>query len=344
VNEITLPSGRKIGPGQPTFIIAEIGSNWLTLKDCKNAIVQAKACGADAVKFQLFDEKALYGRFLNFGWQPGQLDPGWLPELAEKAKAVGIEFMCTAFSPELIDAVDPHVTIHKVASSDCTHIRMLERLASIGKPVILSTGAHGPADIRAALEILGDTPTVLMYCVAAYPAREIDLGCIEALRSEFRTLAGYSDHSTDALCIPLAAARAGACVLEKHVTFIDAGTPDSPHSLDAGQFCHMVSALRGERHTVLGPTQAEKGMILRHNRRLIATQDIPEGGILRADPVAPYQPFDGGTDNLLPANFGIFRSLKDETHAFHPFYIDHVDGKIAKRAIKAGDGIGPGDI
>lgn len=73
-------------------------------------------------------------------------------------------------------------------------------------------------------------------------------------------------------------------------------------------------------------------MVLRHNRRLIATRDIREGERFRACVEPGIQ------------NFGIYRSLKDETRAFHPFLIDEVDGRVAKRAVKAGDGIGPGDI
>jgi sialic acid synthase SpsE len=332
---IKLPSGRQIGPGHEPFIIAEVGSNWRKLDDCKNSIVQAKACGADTVKFQAYDRNALYGidTFPELSTETsaklhGQLPLEWLPILEQKAKAVGIEFMCSAFSPELIDAVDPFVSIHKVASAECTHKRMLERLALIGKPVILSTGAHGVEDVRAALSVLGDTPTVLLYCVAAYPARMVNLATIKAMAETLGLPVGYSDHSTDALTIPAIATDLGACVLEKHVTFIDAATPDSPHSLTADEFKAMVSFIRnGSLPVEMSPVSAERPMVLRHNRRLIATRDIPEG----------YTLLEGD-------NFGIYRSLKDETHAFHPFMIDEVNGKLAKRAIKAGDGIGPGDI
>jgi N-acetylneuraminate synthase len=244
--------------------------------------------------------------------------------------------MCSAFSPELIDAVDPYVSIHKVASAECTHKRMLERLAAIGKPVFLSTGAHGSKDIAAALSVLGDTPVVLLYCVAAYPAREIDLYQLHTIRGAFNRMAGFSDHSTDVETIPVLAQSHGATVIEKHVTFIDADTPDSPHSLTADEFKRMVFAIRNYKYKSItdtafgdwkGPTQAERPMVLRHNRRLIATHDIAEG-----------QALTEGT------NFGIYRSLKDDTHAFHPFMADEVSGRTAKRSIKAGDGIGPGDV
>jgi sialic acid synthase SpsE len=357
---IKLPSGRRIGPGQPPFIIAEVGSNWRTLDDCKHSVVQAKQCGADAVKFQAFNHQALYGFDLydeathdvdlcgvthterKLRPCPHALPLEWLPELAEKAMAVGIEFMCTAFSPELIDAVDPHVSIHKVASSDCTHKRMLERLAKIGKPVLLSTGAHGANDIGAALSILKDTPTVLLYCVAAYPAQEIFLHVMADMAKAYARPVGYSDHSTDALIVPKAAIDLGACVLEKHVTFIDAKTPDSPHSLNADQFKRMVDTIRGNPARLTGPTLEEQDMVRRHNRRLIATRDIPAGDTLREHAWAPYQPCQA--EDYYPANFGIYRSLKDESRAYHPFMIDEVNGKTAKRAIRAGDGIGPGDV
>lgn len=370
---ITLPSGRKIGEGEPPFIIAEVGSNWATLDDCLTSISLARNCGADAVKFQLFTHESLYG-LPREGWhigtmekiQGGQnhsgwdcnppfLNPVWLPLLKERADKVGIEFMCSAFSPELIEAVNPFVNIHKVASAECTHKRMLEKLRTLEKPVILSTGAHGIMDIRASVALMSQhpefdhlgyysmkdqppgekqwfdyfpVPVVLLYCVAAYPANEVNLDCIAALSTTFGLPIGYSDHTVDIRVIPKAACESGAVVLEKHFTAIpETATLDRPHSLDPSQFRLMVDSLRGKTSPILGANPSEKEMVLRHNRRLIATRDIAEG-----------EEFAEGE------NFGIYRSLKGDMHAFHPFMIDEVNGKEAKRAIQAGDGIGPGDV
>lgn len=346
--EITLKSGRKIGDGHEPFIIAEVGSNWKTFEDCKDSIVKAKQCGADAVKFQLYDWHSLYGvnaRDVHDGksgyafdthtgksWRhlDGALSAAWIPKLKEKADACGIEFMCSAFDPSYYDFIDPYVNIHKVASAECTHVRILEKIRDIGKPVILSTGASGYEDVKEALRILGDTPLILMYCVASYPAKDIYLTTIPLMKDPecFGTrLVGYSDHSTDAGVIPAAAVAAGACVIEKHFTAVEANTPDRPHSLNPEQFKRMVRSIRSHEGAFFGPTKSEEPFILRHNRRLIATRDIPEGAMLSED-----------------ENFGIYRSLKDDTHAFSPFLINEVNGRLAIRAIKAGDGIGPGDI
>jgi sialic acid synthase SpsE len=340
MNDITLPSGRKIGPGEPVFIVAEVGSNWRTLDDCLTSVVQAQKCGADAVKFQAYHWDALYGVSTQAPVSDiaGTLPLEWLPKLKAKADQVGIEFMCSAFGPELVDAVNPYVNIHKVASAELTHLRILERVRASGKPVILSTGASGEADIAKAIETLGSTPTVLLYCVAAYPARAIDLYQIHSLRGRFGVMAGYSDHSTDVETIPALAQSHGAVVIEKHVTFVDAETPDSLHSLTQDEFTRMVFAIRNEKYRPIstppgiysplkGPTREEKPMIVRHNRRLIATRDIAADETLKEG-----------------ENFGIYRSLKDETHAYSPWHIAWVSGRPAKRRVRAGDGIGPGDV
>ncbi len=361
MSQIELPSGRIIGDNQPPFIIAEVGSNWTTLEDCLNSIVLAKECGADAVKFQLYDFESLYGihsleqleSIADGELIPGQLPLDWLPNLKAKADSVGIEFMCSAFSPELIEAVDPYVNIHKVASAELTHVRMLQKLRGLGKPVILSTGASGSGDIKQAafllvqpgltgitgkMEDCPGVPVVLMYCVAAYPARSVDLYQIHTLRELFGTVVGYSDHSIDVETIPVLAQSHGAFVIEKHVNFVEATSPDAPHSLSADEFKRMVFTLRNYKYKSINtppgmhpkwnaPTKEEQPMILRHNRRLIATQYIAEGATLKEG-----------------VNFGIFRSLKDDTHAFSPWVIGKVEMKQAKRGIKVGDGIGPGDV
>ena len=314
----------KIGPGQPPFIICEIGSNWTTLDDCLHSISAAKACGADAVKFQAYTHEALYG---TPGEVKGSLPLDWLPTLKAKADAVGIEFMCSAFSPELVEAVNEHVNIHKVASAEMTHIRILDAVKRSRKPVILSTGASGEADIREALRRLDTSPVILLYCVANYPAQAVDPRVIPLMRDRFGVPVGFSDHSTDVLTIPKAAMDMGAVVIEKHVTFIKGETPDSPHSLTGDQFALMVRNLKNDYQPVIGVHSEEQGMVLKHNRRLIATKAIEVGEV-----------FQEGV------NFGIYRSLRDDTHSFSPFALHVVQGDTAKRAIKAGQGIGPSDV
>jgi N,N'-diacetyllegionaminate synthase len=325
---ITLKSGHKIGPGQAPYIIAEVGSNWRTFDDCKASVVQAKKAGADAVKFQAFTAEALYGHGPHLeGAQMGTLPLDWLPLLKQVATEQGIDFLCSAFSPELVAAVDPFVEMHKVASAELSHVRLLERIRDTGKPVLLSTGASTPGDIRNALHTLeGSGPVVLLYCVAAYPATDIDLRHIDALAREFNLPVGYSDHSTDSLVIPKAAISAGACVLEKHFTAIDSDTPDRPHSLTAAQFKRMVLNIRGELPFAWGSGE-ENEMRTRHNRRLIVTKALKAGETLE----------EGRT-------LGIYRSLKDDTRGLTPFAIAQVHGRAATRDLAAGEAIGPGDF
>lgn len=325
------------------FIIAELGSNWRELSDITNAIHLIKAMGADALKLQAFDHQALYGLpptpkgFTNVGdlddGEPaGKLDLAWFPAIKEKCDKAGLELMCSAFSPELVWAVDPFIEVHKVASSCLSHVKLLEAVRETGKPVLLSTGASSKADVHLALQRLNPVKTTLLYCNAAYPSTHHNLFQIDALRQEFNLPVGLSDHSLDAVYTPLAAVRFhGATIIEKHFTPIPhIETPDSKHSLDGTDFKIMVDHLRGKADTsAFGPSREEKAMFLRHNVRLVASKDVAPGDLL-----------------AYGKNYGAFRSLEDDSHGMSPFFWNHEkgpEGKRAVKAIKAGTGVGPGD-
>lgn len=224
-------------------IIAEVGSNWKTLEDCIYSIEKAKECGADAVKFQLYTHQELYGVH---GEIDGEMPREWIPQLAEAACKIGIEFMCTGFSSDGYRFLDPFVERHKVASSEITALDMLETLTGFGKPVIVSTGGATLEEIREAVAVLKDVPVTLMYCVAEYPARVIDFRHLQTLCNQFTECSvGYSDHSTDVVFIPSIAKLNGSKILEKHVNFTEhTDTPDAPHSLSFDEFKLMCDSFK----------------------------------------------------------------------------------------------------
>lgn len=311
------------------YVVAEVGSNWRTLDDCLESIRVAKECGADAVKFQAFNHQALYGMGYNeqpgairlplqYSDMPGSLSIDWLPHLANRAEGVGIDFACTAFSPDLVRAVDPYVKWHKVASSDAAWPQLLEAVKACGKPVVLSTGAKTADDVRRASHLLAvRCELVRMICVAAYPADFVNL---DPFVTGVAGL-GLSDH-TLGYTAAIEAARCGAVVIEKHFTaFPDLDTPDRPHSLTPAQFKAMMTLIREGKE----PEQ-EGEMYLRHNRRLIATRDVAAGETLKYG-----------------ENFGAYRSLRNDIRGASPWDWDKVEGKVAKVALVRGQGIRVGD-
>ena len=314
-------NGRELTAENP-FIVAEVGSNWRDWDDVKNSVNLAKNCGADAVKFQYFTRMDLYGippTHEIYSGLPPYLHHGWLKGLKEKADAAGIELMCSAFSVDGLEFVNQFVNVHKVASSENNHIRMLEKLNTYGKPVLISTGGSSHGDIAVSMDYLGAVDVCPLYCVSDYPARTINFDEMDSFKS-FRNIVGFSDHSTDCLVIPKAAVQRGAVVIEKHVNFFGVESPDSPHSLNTDEFKKMCDVLRGK--TVSGSGQQD--MVKKHNRRLIAIQDINPGDIF-----------------VEGKNFGIFRSLKEDLQGLSPFAIENVKGKTSKITIKAGDSIPP---
>lgn len=320
------------------LIIAEVGSNFHNIEDCLNSIRAAKACGAHAVKFQTFTYEDMYG--IHRGHAPGYQEwkdmdiVHWLPALWEECQKNSIELMCTAFSPESYLEIDPFVRRHKIAGAECTHTRILETVRKLKKPILVSIGGHTMGDAQYVKSMLSEVPFqhgtncdfTLMYCVSGYPARYINFENINSLKA-ISPQVGYSDHSVDVLNIPyMAVHNYGACVLEKHFRLDHVkGTPDAPHSLNPFEFRMMVKRIM--RQDVMPMSPEEQGMVLRHNRRLIAVKDIAEGETM-----------------LEGYNFGIYRSLMVDSAAYPPAMVMAVNGKKAKKDIKKLQGIGPKDV
>lgn len=302
------------------FIIAEIGSNYKDLGDCLESISMAKACGADAAKFQLFSHKDMFG----YGDQTPNLNHSWLPLLKEKADACGIEFMCTAFSPESLLLLDPYVYRHKIASSDLTHPELLETANKTGKPIYLSTGASSFNDIRKALSFFPKNRVTLLYCNSSYPAKQPTLHGIDLLKEEFGGTPGYSCHTTDYCAAVYAHKYHGAKVIEKHFKIADMDTPDAPHSLLPDDFKKMTMAIKESRLEKLFPHPAEIDMIKRHKRRLMAIVPINKGEAFR------YQ-----------VNYGCYRSKSDDLEGLSGFVYNEVNGMISKKDLNPGDPITP---
>lgn len=296
------------------YVIAEVGSNWKTRDDLMGSITLAKACGADAVKFQYFTESELYGPV-------PEIDKTFpLFHLREKCDAVGIDFLCSTFSPAGMDEADKFLKAHKIASSEMSHLRLLEAVKATGKPVILSTGAFGPADIAKAVDVLKGSELILMHANLSYPTKYTDLKKFDQLRANFTGPMGYSDHTTNIDLVASVFKDRGICVYEKHFNpFEYTSTPDAPHSLKRDEFRAMVSYLRGQPNDF---NEENEGR-LKHIRRVVALKDIRPG------------------DRLVEGeNVGIFRVKEADQRGISPFNIDRILGRAATKVVERGRGVG----
>lgn len=310
-------AGRKIGPENPVYIVAEISANHHQSMDRAMALVEAAhAAGADAVKLQTYTAETMTlecdselfkigegtlwsGQTLHSLYRKAATPWEWHPRLKLHAEQLGLSLFSTAFdrtAVEFLEGMD--VPAYKVASFELVDLDLIRAVAATGKPVILSTGLASLAEIDEAVRTArqgGCRELCLLKCSSAYPApaEEMNLATIPHLAQAFSVVAGLSDH-TLGIAVPVAAVALGASMIEKHLT-LDRNEPgpDTAFSLDPDEFRMMVSCVRTAEAAV-GSVRyartAREEASLSFRRSLFAVADIRAGEPLSLDNVRSIRP------------------------------------------------------
>lgn len=264
---------RRVGAGEPTFVIAEVGINHGgRMEQAERLIAAATRAGADAVKFQTYiTEKRVPKDSPIFGiLKQAELSFENQAALKALADAEGILFFSTPFDTDSVDFLaEIGVPALKVASFDLVNLQLLRRVAATGIPVIASRGMADRDEIDRAVSVVesAGVPYALLHCISGYPTprESANLRVIQELRAGYRCPVGYSDH-TLGIEVPVLAVAAGAELIEKHFT-LDKGAegPDHALSADLEELSALVAAIR-DLEAVLGESafkvyDAEKGTL-----------------------------------------------------------------------------------
>jgi N-acetylneuraminate synthase/N,N'-diacetyllegionaminate synthase len=317
MKEISIP-GRKIGPGNPCFIIAEVGTNHnMNLNTAMELVRAVSDTGADAVKFQTYHWYDIVHpgiRASDYGYPSGKpwkdiiesrlsMPREWYPAIFAEARRLGLIPFSTPHCPECAEFLNKlGVPLFKVASMELTNLPFLTRLASCKKPVILSTGMGSVAEIGAAVEAFksaGLNDIAITHCVSLYPPSygEINLLNIPSLAGLTGLPVGFSDHSAGA-ATAVAAVALGACIIEKHITLDrNAEGPDHKFAMEPAEFKQMVTDIRnvqlamGNGERKLSSREEIKRDLYR--KSLIAAVDISAGEKLSEENIMVTRPATG---------------------------------------------------
>jgi N-acetylneuraminate synthase/N,N'-diacetyllegionaminate synthase len=256
---------RQIGARQPTFVIAEIGVNHDgSLSRALELVHHARHAGADAVKLQIFSAQRLMHGSADFAsyqhpcaaddhpqmmLERLELPRDAMRRVVDQIVEAGMIPLATPFSPEDVRTIQElELPAIKIASPDLVNAPLLNAAAASGKPLLLSTGAATMDEVNRTVARLScaDVDFALLHCVSSYPTSNADanLRWIEELTGRFGVPVGFSDHTTEPLAGALAVA-AGACIVEKHLTYDRAADgPDHAASADPEDFQKYVAAIR----------------------------------------------------------------------------------------------------
>ncbi len=243
---------RKIGPGEPCYIVAEAGLTHLGSLDLALSILEdVRISGAEAFKTQVFAVESKTHRIeraLSY------------KSLVQIKEAIGsdLHFILTPHDLYGVGAIrDIGVDAVKLGSGAKGNLELVRAVAALGKPVIASLGGYKEDDLSLLLDNLEGCNVALLHCVSRYPVpvEEADLGKIAYIRTYGR-LVGYSDHCKDEMASCIAVAL-GACIIERHVMpsfCVGVKTSmDQKVSIRANEFRNFVLEIRATERMIDGP-------------------------------------------------------------------------------------------
>ena len=321
------------------FIIAEMSGNHnQSLERALEIVEAAAASGAHAIKLQTYtadtmtikgaltitDPNSLWnGRELHELYQEAYTPWEWHKPIFDKAKDLGLIAFSTPFDESAVDFLESlDVPAYKIASFENTDMPLLKKVASMNKPVIISTGAATIANLDEAINTLrtnGCKEIIILKCTSTYPAtpENTNLRTIPHMRDLFNCYVGLSDH-TMGIGASVAAVALGARVIEKHFTLRRAdGGVDSEFSIEPQELRNLVT--ESERaFLALGNiqygVQASERKSVDYKRSIYVSRDIIAGEIFSTDNIRIVRP----------------------AYGLAPKFFDMVIGKEAKVDIKSG--------
>jgi pseudaminic acid synthase len=303
---------------EPPFIIAEMSGNHNQSLERALKIVEAAAeAGADAIKLQTYtadtltidsqkpdfrisDQNSLWsGETLYHLYQKAFTPWEWHKAIFAKAHELGMLAFSTPFDDTAVDFLENlDVPLYKIASFENNDLELVKKVASTGKPLIISTGMASIAEldetVRAA-KSAGCKKLTLLKCTSTYPAsvENTNLMTIPHLRELFDCPVGLSDH-TMGIGASVASIALGATVIEKHLTLNrkDGGV-DSGFSMEPKEFTRLVTETKRARRALgkitYGPTEAERAS-LKFRRSIYITKSIHAGEVLTRKNIGIIRP------------------------------------------------------
>lgn len=297
--------GLRIGPNHSPFIIAEMSGNHNQSLDRALAIVDAAAeAGVDALKIQTYtaetmtldlndrefvisDQESLWKNKSLFKlYQEAYTPWEWHKAIFDRCRERGIIGFSTPFDPSAVDFLESLDTpCYKIASFENADLRLIKKIAALGKPMIISTGMATVAELDETVRTArssGCRDIVLLKCTSSYPAspENSNIRTIPHLRDLFDLHVGLSDH-TLGVGAALAAVALGATIIEKHFTLSRAdGGVDSVFSLEPHEMKTLVTeserAWQALGEITYGTGDTEKRS-LQFRRSLYVSADMKAG-------------------------------------------------------------------
>ena len=339
-----------IGLNSRPVVIAEMSGNHnQSLERALEIVEIAAKTGAQCLKIQTYTPDTmtldLDEREFHIG-DPGNLWEGkslynlykeaytpweWHKPIFDKAKSLGMVPFSTPFDDTAVDFLESlNVPCYKIASAEIIDLPLIKKVASTGKPMIMSTGMASLAEIAEAVDTArknGCSEIILLKCTSTYPAvpTDSDIITIPNLRETFDCEVGLSDH-TMGLGVSIAAVALGGTVIEKHFTLRRSdGGVDSAFSLEPSEFESLVieteRAWQSLGRVKYGPTKSEEKS-LRFRRSLYIVKDVKEGEVLNLENVRAIRPGLG----LPPKNLDLIlgKRVKMDIKTGTPLSWDHI--------------------
>ncbi|MEK7567103.1 MAG: N-acetylneuraminate synthase family protein [Patescibacteria group bacterium] len=317
----------KINKDTPAVIIAELSDGHMgSLEKARELASAAKDAGADVLKVQMHfpDEEMTSGVKMWAGDLQDILkkvlfSPENHKALKKHCEEIGIQYLCTPFSPKAVDVLyDMGVDGFKTGSGEIYNLPFHRKVAKISaqtkKPVFISTGMCSMDELEETVSIHKEEGGyfLLMNCTSEYPIKDYShsrLGLIPVLREKFGVMVGQSDHTTE-VYTSIAAVALGARVIEKHFTLDRNGPfPDDFMSLDPIMMKELVDnirkieqALKGKEKNIL-PEEQETRFWAFHG--VVSNIDLKKGDPITLENVRPARPGWGIPAKYLDQKYSI---------------------------------------